>query len=149
MFEKLLNRCGRFLKQLIFSNSIRVNKKILDVTIKACPKLEIVDIAHQKFKNIEDFENIKPIFDKLEKFHCSLNTKNINDSDLTDLLLKNESLKSLRIACNKRIDGTFLNAVTKVTIRELILNNVRSIPLSVICCVSILFFSLLYFIKSY
>ena len=145
MFESVLKRCGRFLKNLVFGKywiAKWMDQPIVNAIIKECPNLQNIEGGCQNFRNKSDIEIIKPIFHKLKNCYCSLSTlsNNINDEDLKSLFVRNQKLERLAICSNKKtIDGSFLSALPSETIKELVFEDANYIKLHKICQVSTCF----------
>ena len=147
IFEILLKRCGRFLWHLVFdgamhySNDVEIENQILEIITNECQNVKRIEIGYKLLKDRNDFEAIKPIFNKLTKFGFQIGEFDITDKDLKDLFESNRKLECLEIRChsNLKITAAVLYSLPCETIETLKVHHLKSNQLQ-ICSVSINFF---------
>ena len=137
IFKKILERCGRFLKYLVFEVSI-VDKDIVDSVTRNCPHLQDIDLIKLQYYFGEDsLSSLKPIFDKVKKFNCAIGW-GVTDGDLQTLFAMNKKLESLQIYSWTDPDTyTFLDELPCETLREFTIKS--KVPFQRICQVSLTF----------
>ena len=96
IFEKILERCGRFLKHLVF-NGYDVDNDIAFSVRRECPHLQDIDLISRPYYDEDIILILNPIFDKVKKFNCEIE-HGVTDRDLQTLFLMNKKLESLQIS---------------------------------------------------
>ena len=117
-----------------------VDEEFIDMIKKYCPNIQYIDIKDSYTFNKITIDRVKPIFNLLRTFNCSLSGMTNEDSKY--LFSLNKKLEYLVIDCDKYSTGRFLDVLPGETLRELILSVKTSISISFdkICNVSIINF---------
>ena len=121
LFEKIVKRCGRFLKRLSLKNfnmDIENSESILNVIANECTNLQHIDLGHYLLTQ-KVLQLLQPNFYKVKVFKCA--TSRIDDNDLYDLFLTNKKLQQLKIEFDSKFKlfGTFLHALSENTLTYL------------------------------
>ena len=136
IFEKILQRCGRFLKYLVF-NGYDIDNDIAVSVKRNCPHLQDIDLINHKYYDKDILLVLKPIFDKVKKFNCAIMDE-VTDRELHTLFSMNNKLESLQIFSWMDPDTyTFWDELPCETLREFMIESDE--PLQRICHVSLTF----------
>ena len=127
ILEKILKKCGRFLKELVIDKNLKLemNIDVASKILKQCDKLENVDLGYYQFNKRSDLLATKAFVHKFKKMHCTFypGAEDANDDDLKNLLMLNKTLESLTINPSCNMNGDFLSALPSKTIKKLFLED--------------------------
>lgn len=138
-FKDILDRIGKSLRRFEFSGGFIMNEDVkqtmIDGVCNSCPKLKSLSINYVKFN--------KDSFDQLQQSFCNLTHLDLSRCAISETLLgitldgeKFKQIKTLRLAGNSEMNGSFFKDMT----------HVESIDLSY--CTNLSFFEFLKFLKN-
>lgn len=122
--KNILNRCGRFLSELILEiNILEVHetamKRLTTAINRRCSKTLVIEIGHQTIKSKRELQMLKPIFKKFKKCDFEIQGLEVEDADLEDLFSLNTKMEHCRIYFSANISTYVLYALPWETIKNL------------------------------